>query len=585
MKSTQHNLIKKSKRSATAAFKSSPDSLKNFLNRLLDPVKDINDSETIDWCRWLMAGGQTPEEFANEVKQYDNATICGLVWTANFVAYRCRTCRISPCMSLCAECFRNGNHDGHDFNMFRSQAGGACDCGDISVMKESGFCGRHGAKQSQPPSAPDHLMCLPNAIMPRLVLRLVQHMRENSNSRRNDMGDADAFLAMLHDFSSMGAAMRRVMTTALIDPQIYKELTDLPHPSSDPEFSDSVVTSTQLYHQALQSLPNPEFPDEFKNCPALQEHLVHNNFLEELMFWTLKFEFPQQVVCLLLNMLPDLEYKEPLTRAFVLHYSRVPMMLEKSTTPDTLSNRVVHVSVQLFSNENLALKMTNELNLLHVMVISLKFMMAKILIPNTLHDPAKNFHLVVDCSQDVMKEHCYWPLVSDLNNILSHQPVAHKFMSDSSLLEMWFNFLSMFQGMNVNRRELYQHVEFEPSAYYAAFSVELEGSAYPLWALVSHLKDSSTLHLTKNILNGCISALQDWFDAINFTQPVMTDHRQVSFHLPLHRYLAILMNQAVKCQGVTLKQMLPPLYLLELVYQHPLRLQVIVKTLLSIIIN
>ena len=41
-------------------------------------------------------------------------------------------------MSLCAECFRNGNHDGHDFNMFRSQAGGACDCGDISVMKESG---------------------------------------------------------------------------------------------------------------------------------------------------------------------------------------------------------------------------------------------------------------------------------------------------------------------------------------------------------------------------------------------------------------------------------------------------------------
>ena len=68
MKSTQHNLIKKSKRSATAAFKSSPDSLKNFLNRLLDPVKDINDSETIDWCRWLMAGGQTPEEFANEGK-------------------------------------------------------------------------------------------------------------------------------------------------------------------------------------------------------------------------------------------------------------------------------------------------------------------------------------------------------------------------------------------------------------------------------------------------------------------------------------------------------------------------------------
>lgn len=51
------------------------------------------------------------------------------------------------------------------------------------------------------------------------------------------------------------------------------------------------------------------FPDEYKNCPALQGRLFHNNLLEELMFWTIKYEFPQQVVCLLLNMLPDLEYK------------------------------------------------------------------------------------------------------------------------------------------------------------------------------------------------------------------------------------------------------------------------------------
>lgn len=45
-----------------------------------------------------------------------------------------------------------------------------------------------------------------------------------------------------------------------------------------------------------------------------------------------------------------------------------------------------------------------------------------------------------------MKEHCYWPLVSDLNNVLSHRSVALKFMGDDSLLEMWFVFLSMFQG-------------------------------------------------------------------------------------------------------------------------------------------
>lgn len=128
----------------------------------------------------------------------------------------------------------------------------------------------------------------------------------------------------------------------------------------------------------------------------------------------------------------------------------------------------------------------------------------------------KNFHYVVDCGRPVMKEHCYWPLVSDLNNVLSHRPVALKFMADDSLLEMWFTFLSMFQGMNVNQRELNQHVEFEPNTYYAAFSAELEASAYPMWALVSHLTDSSTASLTRRVLTSCLAALLEWLDAINF---------------------------------------------------------------------
>jgi len=77
------------------------------------------------------------------VRQYDSAKVCGLVWTANFIAYRCRTCGISPCMSLCPDCFYGADHTGHDFNMFRSHAGGACDCGDVSVMKPDGYVELH----------------------------------------------------------------------------------------------------------------------------------------------------------------------------------------------------------------------------------------------------------------------------------------------------------------------------------------------------------------------------------------------------------------------------------------------------------
>ncbi|XP_013419447.1 E3 ubiquitin-protein ligase ubr3-like [Lingula anatina] len=171
-----HVLMRRGKRAVAEYMKaeclrpSGQQQLNELLEHLLDPSKTLDDFETLDWCRWLMAGGTTFDDFAKTVRQYDNATTCGLVWTSNFVAYRCRTCGISPCMSLCADCFQAGNHTGHDFNMFRSQAGGACDCGDISVMQADGFCNRHGpGRTDSSVGAPQELLAVAEAMMPKLL--------------------------------------------------------------------------------------------------------------------------------------------------------------------------------------------------------------------------------------------------------------------------------------------------------------------------------------------------------------------------------------------------------------------------------
>ncbi|KAK2726683.1 hypothetical protein QYM36_008019 [Artemia franciscana] len=73
--------------------------------------------------------------------------------------------------------------------------------------------------------------------------------------------------------------------------------------------------------------------------------------------------------------------------------------------------------------------------------------------------------------------------------------------------------------MNVNVRELGNHVEFEPNTYYAAFSGELEASACAMWALALHLKDDETLSHTRRLLDHCFSAVRTWFDAVGFTDP------------------------------------------------------------------
>eukprot|EP00094_Tigriopus_californicus_P009370 TCALIF_09035-PA protein Name:"Similar to Ubr3 E3 ubiquitin-protein ligase UBR3 (Mus musculus)" AED:0.13 eAED:0.13 QI:208/0.88/0.8/1/0.88/0.9/10/0/606 len=573
---------------AKAEPSKSPQHLNALLDHLLHPEKPINDQDAIDWCRWLVGGGRSYDDFAANVRQYDNTAMCGLVWTADFVAFRCRTCGISQCMSLCVDCFKFGNHEGHDYNMFKSQAGGACDCGDASVMKESGFCSQHhGANQPKKPvSPPPELMCVAENMVPRIILRLVQHLRVNTvHSSLHIPADqaperyekaiemADRLLKLLHDFSSLGAAMRTVLTKALLDNESYFRLTNV---NEDSEYASFMRRSNEFYDDALQSLPNPDPPREFQDCPALTAQLQHRNFLEELVFWMVKYEFPEKLVCLLLKMLPDPEYKEAFTRSFVLHYSRVSMMLVRSSNSDKLSNRVVHVSVQLFSNEELALAMTESLSLLHIMVSSLKNMMTLVLVPMEVNAPSGatgRGHMVVDCSKHVMKNHCYWPLVSDLNNVLSHPPIAYRFMGDNTLLTLWFDFLKMLQGMNLNVRVIGPHIEFEPNTYYASFSGELEASASPMWALVSHTKNGISREFSENTIRHCLRAIREWMEAMG-DNSVMTDSNKASFHIPLHRYFAIFLRQVVKYQGFTLQELLPDTEMLTKMMEHPLRVQV-----------
>ena len=73
---------------------SHPQHLNELLDHILHFEKPIDDPDTVEWCRSLIGGGRDYDEFARMVKQYDSTAVCGLVWTADFMAYRCRTCQV-----------------------------------------------------------------------------------------------------------------------------------------------------------------------------------------------------------------------------------------------------------------------------------------------------------------------------------------------------------------------------------------------------------------------------------------------------------------------------------------------------------
>ena len=60
----------------------------------------------MQWLKALICDGVTWDQFCKIVMEKDDSPCCGIVWTSNFVAYRCRTCATSPCMSLCAGSFK-----------------------------------------------------------------------------------------------------------------------------------------------------------------------------------------------------------------------------------------------------------------------------------------------------------------------------------------------------------------------------------------------------------------------------------------------------------------------------------------------
>uniref|UniRef100_A0A8C3H8A7 E3 ubiquitin-protein ligase n=1 Tax=Chrysemys picta bellii TaxID=8478 RepID=A0A8C3H8A7_CHRPI len=606
--------------------------LQALLERALAPAPGGGEAaaEALEWCRCLLSGGEPWEGFVQAVRAYDPATLCGLVWTANFVAYRCRTCGISPCMSLCAECFHQGEHAGHDYNMFRSQAGGACDCGDGNVMREAGFCKRHRMKSSSNvPCVPKDLLMMSELVLPQFIFSLIQYLREGYNEPALDLPSEkdlhrilqmlEPHVSFLEDLTKMGGAMRSVLTQVLTNQQFYKDL------SSGVGENACAKKSHEKYLIALKG-SGLAFPEDKLACgmqeqasgtstlaiqglagatttsgqgessdeedqdgsqgvgkrkrvklssstkdQSIMDVLKHKCFLEELLFWTIKYEFPQKMVTFLLNMLPDQDYKIAFTKTFVQHYAFIMKTLKKSHESDTMSNRIVHISVQLFSNEELARQVTEECQLLDIMVTVLLYMMESCLIKSELQDEENSLHVVVNCGEALLKNNTYWPLVSDFINILSHQSVAKKFLEDHSLLVTWMNFVSFFQGMNLNKRELNEHVEFESQTYYAAFAAELEACAQPMWGLLSHCKVRETQEYTRNVVRYCLEALQDWFDAINFVDEPAPN--QVTFHLPLHRYYAMFLSKAVKCQELDLDCILPDQEMLMKLMIHPLQIQ------------
>ena len=54
--------------------------------------------------------------------------------------------------------------------------------------------------------------------------------------------------------------------------------------------------------------------------------------------------------------------------------------------------------------------------------------------------------LVADCDHRILINHCYWPVASDLLNILSHKQVVREFLGNDTIMHQWMYLVTLLTG-------------------------------------------------------------------------------------------------------------------------------------------
>eukprot|EP00756_Hemistasia_phaeocysticola_P033170 Hpha_TRINITY_DN16451_c2_g3::TRINITY_DN16451_c2_g3_i2::g.163152::m.163152 len=147
---------------------------------------------------------------------------CGKVWRDEVVAFKCMTCAADQTCIICIDCFRGGNHEGHAYRLVRT-AEGMCDCGDASSWKPSGFCSKHkGMRDGDDPTegADPEALALSRAgigAVCRQVRETLGPLAEKGHLGAPSLRWVAKALEALTKFAEAGDGMRRVVTECILE--------------------------------------------------------------------------------------------------------------------------------------------------------------------------------------------------------------------------------------------------------------------------------------------------------------------------------------------------------------------------------
>jgi hypothetical protein len=461
----------------------------------LPTITSLNDLSR-GYLKLILSGNGNFEDFISKLKKYHSALRCNVVWRQNTVAYRCHTCGLNSCMSLCAQCFEEADHEGHDYSRFFSTVGGCCDCGNPDVMNPKGFCPRHceGAPKKSD-NIPPHSLALLKTVIAKLISRTLVCLRrwcifqdkveEYYRNREpgfvgisittNDILNRGILpiINFITEISDAGSAVTDILIEFLLDKNFYHELCRKQIASGLFDEDDVEAPDWRLLPDLKQDI------DSLKSLPlvrnlrtqASQLHpLTIECVLDELILYLIRIAFPQELIDMLLNLLYDTKYKEHFAKKFFSYYPYITAMVAQllrelppaSREGGKVAERIVHISVQICSGSNICSWLQKEINIVQCVLRSAIMMSVYKSRPLQINHSPERFYsstpgdYILRFSSEYLnvaiEENPFYEknadlfVLTDTQNLLVHQPIAKTIFDSETLIEMYMRHIELFQG-------------------------------------------------------------------------------------------------------------------------------------------
>ena len=477
---------------------------------------------------------------------------CGAVWNGQHVAYRCTTCGVSPSSCMCVDCFNAGDHEGHDFFVYRSDYGGCCDCGDPSTWQPSGFCKKHRGFRDGDPSCrlPERIRTiLPKiidaqlrrfcALVDRAAMEQQKRLEETGGGWKNGQKAQEPVNTPV--LNGIRAALQHHIKWVLKLCDVHDGMRRVIGNAFDNLVLPDLLTTTVVSNNSNDTIDIP------RQSQSVIEWLLRKGAL-------LDSDTDTQVTNVFLDLMFDQQFKKRFSIIFLENYE--PLIFSRLQLQDgpvdprevanaNLSSSLDRVTVQLFSIKQITLDLLHTEKLLTMLLGTTRNLLGRALILEYLPPTVNNYHAI-------LSRRSFFQCTHDLRFVLDHAEVVECIFNNDTFRKQlwggWIQLWSLLMLANRHTRVTTEHVPHDDHRWGNCLVLESDLHAASM-AMFDTTENRLPWQTTLQLATDTWLALEKWYVSQRENQPwwsngdIDTENKMhCSFHIPLARVLAQLVH-------------------------------------------